>query len=435
MKISTTFRATFMALAFSAAALLPVSTTHAQDAKAAQKLKDGDLVAICGDSITAQQLYSLFMADYLLMCQPAANLQGFQAGWGGESAGGFFKRMKTNVLDLSPTVATTCYGMNDGGYGPTSPGNVASYKKNILAIVKAFKEGGVRFIVVGTPGAVDTTSFKRPNATPDVYNITLGNLGKAAKEVAESEGVGFADVHGTMLEVMARAKEKKGDDYLVGGNDGVHPGANGHLVMAYAFLKGLGCDGNIGTITIDMKAGSAEATSGHKVLNSNDKKTEIQSTRYPFCFPEKSQAGAAASILDVLPFNQDLNRYMLVVKNTPDGAANIKVTWGDKSKVFPVADLARGINLAAEFPDNPFCEPFAKVQRELAEQQNAEAVGIKDLINSGGAWSKLLAGDPEVEGLVKQLVGKIPTRLKAIREATSANVQPVTHTISLDVAP
>ncbi len=28
------------------------------------------------------------------------------------------------------------------------------------------------------------------------------------------------------------------------GRDGVHPDRNGHLVMAYAFLKALGCDGN-----------------------------------------------------------------------------------------------------------------------------------------------------------------------------------------------
>ena len=39
--------------------------------------------------------------------------------------------------------------------------------------------------------------------------------------------------------------------------DGVHPAANGHLIMAYAFLKGLGCDGNVGTITLDLAGNHA----------------------------------------------------------------------------------------------------------------------------------------------------------------------------------
>ena len=40
--------------------------------------------------------------------------------------------------------------------------------------------------------------------------------------------------------------------YHVAGADGVHPAANGHLIIAYAFLKALGCDGNIGTIKVDL---------------------------------------------------------------------------------------------------------------------------------------------------------------------------------------
>jgi len=36
-----------------------------------------------------------------------------QAGWSGERAPGFEKRMGNDVLTLGPNVATTCYGMND----------------------------------------------------------------------------------------------------------------------------------------------------------------------------------------------------------------------------------------------------------------------------------------------------------------------------------
>src|SRR5207244_1820978 len=56
--------------------------------------KSGDFVAVIGDSITEQKLYSLYIADYLLMCQPEANLRTTQFGWGGETAAGFERRME-----------------------------------------------------------------------------------------------------------------------------------------------------------------------------------------------------------------------------------------------------------------------------------------------------------------------------------------------------
>jgi lysophospholipase L1-like esterase len=202
-------------------------------------LRDGDRVAIVGDSITEQKLYSVFIEDYLLMCRPKQHLQTMQFGWGGETSWGFFARMSDDLQPYKPTVATTCYGMNDGGYGPLKDENRQRYADSMNKIVAAMKEAGVRFIVVGSPGAVDTTSFKVLGTKPEVYNKTLAELSDVARDVAEKQGVAFADVHGVMMDVMTRAKEKFGSDYFVAGKDGVHPGANGHLVMAYAFLKAL----------------------------------------------------------------------------------------------------------------------------------------------------------------------------------------------------
>ena len=77
----------------------------------------------------------------------------------------------------------------------------------------------------------------------------------------QEEGVVFANVLDPMIDVMTKAKAKYGHDYHLAGGDGVHPDRNGHLVMAYAFLKALGCDGNIGSITVDL---TAEPGSGQR---------------------------------------------------------------------------------------------------------------------------------------------------------------------------
>src|SRR5687767_4450994 len=335
-------------------------------------LRPGDYVAVVGDSITEQKQYSVFIEDYLLMCKPAPDLRASQFGWGGETSWGFAGRMENDLLRFKPTVATTCFGMNDGGYSPMNEDKAKRYHAAQTDIVRQMKEAGVRFVVVGSPGAVDTDFFRRDPRDPSraaemsaMYNKTLASLRDIAKQVAKEQGVAFADVYGAMYDAMPRAKEKFGEQYHVCGADGFHPDANGHLLMAYAFLKGLGCDGNIGTITIDAAAKKAEASDGHKVLGEKSGGFEIESTKYPFCFyGEPKSPSATRGIIEVFPFNEELNRFKLVVKNPPGD--RVTVTWGDASKEFPAADLAKGINLAAEFADaNPFSEPFKQVEAEV----------------------------------------------------------------------
>src|SRR5829696_8663054 len=52
-------------------------------------LQPGDRLAICGDSITEQKMYSRIIEDYLIMCVPDLQVTVRQYGWGGERAPGF----------------------------------------------------------------------------------------------------------------------------------------------------------------------------------------------------------------------------------------------------------------------------------------------------------------------------------------------------------
>ena len=391
-------------------------------------LQSGDVVAVCGDSITEQRLYSLYIEEYLLMCQPVADLKATQFGWSGEKAPGFLARMANDVLPFKPTAATTCYGMNDGGYAASTQEVLRVYREATEGIVKAFKEAGVRFIVVGSPGAVDPATFRRPTTNAEVYNKTLSELRDIAREVAARQGVAFADVHAAMVEAMPKAKARYGDAYHVAGPDGFHPGRNGHLIMAYAFLKALGCTGDIGTITFDMKAGKAVATAGHKVLKAGQGWVQVESTRYPFCFSgEPNSPNATRGIIEFFPFNQDLNRLCLVVKNASSG--RVKVTWGEEAKVFSAADLEKGVNLAAEFLDNPFSEPFAKVEEVIRQKQAFETPAIKTLLHSLPLWDKNL---PEAKATLARLRRDLVEKEGTLRKSARAAVMPVRHTIKVE---
>lgn len=409
-------------------AVVSITATMAADAQ----LQPGDYVAVIGDSITEQQLYSLYIEDYLLMCQPARDLRVTQFGWGGETAPGFAIRMANDMLRFNATVATTCFGMNDGRYAPMTPATGEAYLKGQQSIVQQLKEAGVRFILVGSPGCVDADTFGGHNAErAKMYNETLSAMRDVARQVAQDEGVVFANVLDPMLEVMTKAKDKYGRDYHLAGGDGVHPDRNGHLVMAYAFLKALGCDGNIGSITVDLKQNQAQASDGHKVLSCAGGVIEIESSRYPFCFyGDPAQTGSTRGVLEFLPFNEQLNRLTLTV--TGGTTTRLKVTWGDVSKEYTAEQLATGINLAAEFLDNPFSEPFRQGEGKISQQQALEVQLVKNLLHDIPTYKQIAPDEAEsLEDVADALVAKD----KEARDASAAAITPVKHVIKIEVVP
>lgn len=412
------------------AILVLICTLSPLQAQEAPSLQSGDFVAICGDSITEQKLYSMYIENYLLMCQPATNLRTVQAGWGGEQAVNFVGRMEHDVLTLGPTVATTCYGMNDGGYSPMTPEKAQRYRDSQRAIVKKFKDKGVRLVVVGSPGCVDSDTFRNNPAEAAMYNKTLSELRDIAREVAGEENVAFANVYDPMIDVMAKAKAKYGKSYHLGGGDGVHPSFNGHLVMAYAFLKAMGCNGNIGTITVDLKSNQAKATEGHKILSVSGGAVEIESTRYPFCFfGDSTKPESTRGILEFLPFNEELNRFRLVAANLKEDG-KYKLTWGGVVRHYSGAELAKGINLAAEFLDNPFSESFSRCQEAIAKQQNFETALTKVLLHEIPNYRRYL---PEEKETLDQIVDKLAQKDKEMAAASASSVKPVTHTLKIEL--
>src|SRR5262249_60484045 len=57
-------------------------------------LRPGDRLAICGDSITEQKMYSRVMETYLTACAPELEISVRQYGWGGGTRAGFSARRR-----------------------------------------------------------------------------------------------------------------------------------------------------------------------------------------------------------------------------------------------------------------------------------------------------------------------------------------------------
>jgi len=396
---------------------------------AAPSLKQRQLLAIVGDSITEEKGYSKLIETYITCCYPELKARFLLMGWASEKAAGFDKRMDNDLLPFKPDVATVCYGMNDGKYRKYEQGIGEDYESSLNSIVSRLKQNNT-LVLVGSPGAVDTYYYdkKKKKYGSEVYNETLGKLAEIAGKVAKNNQMLYVEIHEPLMTVMAKAKRSYGEAFAVCGTDGIHPGANGHVVMAQCFLKGLGFDGNIGTITVDMK-GKTEANAGHKVLSAQAGKIEVESSRYPFCFfGEEKDTEQTASILPFVTFNEELNRLTLIVANFEGVKAKVK--WGEDSKTFTKEQLEKGVNLAAEFRNNPFSKPFSAVEAVILEKQTLETEMIKKYITKIPEMIKELKKDESNKAIMEKKKKLLKDREKLMQKIEETFI-PVKHVIEI----
>ena len=346
-------------------------------------LKTGDRYAICGDSITEQKMYSRLLEAYLAAARPDLQVECRQYGWSGETAGGFFGRMKNDVLRFRPTIASTCYGMNDFRYVPFEKSIGEDYRKNQTKVVQAFKAAGAR-VVLGSSGTIHSVPpwVKSARGTWETLNLALLQFRNINIEVAEAEQVTFADVYWPMLAKGFETRAKYGDAFKLEGGDGVHPGWAGHVMMAAAYLKALGLDGDLGTVEVDLAARTAKGAAGQRIVPGQGDALTLISDRIPCVFEagDVAKDGTIAAGLALADFHQRFNRLTLKVKGAQ--TAQVKVTWGGQSKVFERAALEAGVNLAAEFPQGPLKPAFDKIWKAVGDKQAFETRQIKTLFRS-----------------------------------------------------
>lgn len=384
-------------------------------------LQPGDRLAICGDSITEQRRYSRIIDTYLTACMPELRVSTRQYGWSGETAKGFLGRMESHCLRFKPTIATTCYGMNDYRYRPVDATVDAAYRTTYSAVIETFQKAGVR-VVVGSPGCVGQVAkwVKTATGTLDEHNLHLATLRGIAQEVATTHEARFADLFQPMYTATFEARRRYGPAYAVSGHDGVHPEWAGATIMAYTFLTALGLDGNLGRITVDLEHGTATATGGHTVTAAANGEVALESTRYPFCTtgPEDRDVSLRSG-MTLVPFDERLNRLTLVA--TGGKAARYAVTWGDQTQVVDAARLAVGINLAAEFPVNPFGPAFAAVDTAVAAKQAYETHQIRKEFQT-----------PEAKADLAAVVARTEVEHDRLAQAVLAARVPVQHRIRIE---
>lgn len=315
-------------------------------ARADFALRDGDTVAFLGDSITAARGYSKIVEHYTLMRFPERKIRFVNAGEGGDTAQKCLARLDRDVFSKGATVVTVAYGINDIGWGTKADdAHKQAYLDGIRTIIERCREKKVRPVICSP-----AITAEDPVTAEKGYLQTMTDEGLA---LAKSLGAETIDLQRGMREVQRRVIEsnattKPEDQVRLHVKDGIHLDELGQLAMAYAMLKGLGAPPEVSAVEIDAKS-AAVTSSGCAVSALKTSAEGLNFTRLDTGLP--LNLGPLTQLQHRwIPIPDGINRYLLTVKNLPDGDYRIVAGGRDLGKV-PATELAKGINLASMTAD------------------------------------------------------------------------------------
>jgi hypothetical protein len=104
--------------------------------------------------------------------------------------------------------------------------------------------------------------------------------------------------------------------------------------------------------------------------------------------------------------------------------------WGDGTRQYTSAELAKGINLAADFLDNPFSEPFRRCEEVMLKQQVFETILTRRLLHNIPEYLRYV---PDAKEDIDNLIEKLRQKDKEMAAASSASVVGVRHSIKIEI--
>ena len=302
---------------------------------------------------------TIHTSGYYMTRFPDMPIRVFNGGIGGDTAYDMNKRLDGDIFAMKPSVLMVTFGMNDSGYfeyNGDKPKEFGEQKyqesiKNYQQMEKRFKDlPDTRIVMVGTSPYDETVQLKE-NTPFKTKNETIKRLVEYQKESAAKNNWEFTDLNAPMTAINQQYQQKD-PTFTLCGSDRIHPDNDGHMVMAYLFLK---AQGFVGKEVADMEinANKKQAVKSENCTVSNIKKNGkdlsfdylAEALPYPLDTIARGwgQKKSQAEVLKVVPFMEEMNREVTGLKG------NYKLLIDDEEiGTWSGDELAKGINLAAE---------------------------------------------------------------------------------------
>lgn len=247
------FRPIFFTL-LSASLLASPATLHAD-------VPEAKRILFLGDSITYAGTYIEFIEAALIARLPDRKIEILNIGLPSETVSGLseeghangkfprpdlHERLDRVLAQSKPDLILACYGMNDGIYFPLAEERFARFREGMIKLHQKAEAIGAKIVHL-TPPVFDPVPIKQKvlpagrNTYPgpyEGYNEVLDAYADWLIKQRGEQGWNVIDLHGPMKAAMA--EKRKADPQFTYARDGIHPNADGHLIMANAVLEAWG---------------------------------------------------------------------------------------------------------------------------------------------------------------------------------------------------
>lgn len=324
------------------------------------QFKKNERVVFVGNSITHGGHYHSFIWLYYMTRFPEMPISVLNAGIGGDTSSDIAQRLEEDIFSKKPTYMTMTFGMNDVGYydfykddaQEIAERQIKKSYDSYQIIKKRMQEAKnvTKVLIGGSP--YDETS-KIENQIFPTKNAALLKVNDFLEASAKENNWGFVDFARPMMAIDLR-EQKKDSLFNLEGGDRIHPDNDGHMVMAYVFLKAQGLAGEkVAEIDIDANSKKVNLAENCKVsdLKTDGKKLSFIYKANALPYPVDSTArgwGSKKSQKDALklvPFTKEFNQEILKVSGLSNGNYQLSID-GQPIEVFSASNFADGINMA-----------------------------------------------------------------------------------------
>jgi hypothetical protein len=325
----------------------------------------GDRVVFLGNSITDGGHYHSYIWLYYMTHFPNTRITCINAGIGGDNVKQMSDRFDTDVLPMKPTVLTLTWGMNDSGYfdwfkpDATAIGQraVDTAEARYAVLDKKLKQHPEfkKIFILGSP--YDETTKSNKNRYYPGKSAAFEKMIDFQEATAKKNGWEYVDFNHPM---MAINQQWQATDTLFSltPNDRIHPDYDGHLVMAYLFLKTQGLAGKpVADFSVNAKSKKVTKAINCNITNVTGTSADLSFDYLAYSLPYPLDTVAVpngwtkhkrqSEGTKYVPFMKEFNTEMLSVKGLQDG--NYKLIMdGQEIGQWSSKDLEDGINLAEE---------------------------------------------------------------------------------------
>ena len=318
---------------------------------------EGDRIAFLGDSITSGGTYHKYIYTYWVTHHPEVKITYVNKGIFSDFVHGGIGRMDFDVLKEKPNKMAIDYGMNDSGashradlYGMENPSEevlatrrkwASDFRNNIEKLIGILKDRNITPVLIGA--SIYDNTMVREGINRIGANTGIQGCIKELKDLSEKNGYEFVDFNQPMLLANAFLQKNDPKSTIVGG-DRVHPGPQGHWLMAYTFLKAQNASPVIAQFTIDAVNSKVTRSENCEISQLKTVNGTVAFDYFPKALPLpfNDDYKKAATIV---PITDELNQEIVQVTGLKEGTYSLTID-GQAIGTYSSADFAKGVNIS-----------------------------------------------------------------------------------------